>query len=247
MCPILFQIGIFNIYSYGLMIAVSFIVASNLIYKEAKRKNFYPEVLYNLSFIILIAGVIGSRLLYVSINFRDFIDKPLDVFMLNKGGLAVFGGIIVASLSSVVFLKIKKIPILKALDLVVPFMALGQAIGRIGCLLNGCCYGRASSFGIYFPIHNEVLLPTQIYSSIALILIYIFLRKFQWYNKIDGVVFFLYILLYSIKRFFIEFLRGDTILVFDGITLFQSFCLLLSLVSIFAILILRKNKLNAKI
>ncbi|MFA5356606.1 MAG: prolipoprotein diacylglyceryl transferase [Candidatus Omnitrophota bacterium] len=221
MYPEICKIGPITIYSYGLLMAAAFLISSALAVQQAKRKGFDPESIFNLSFIAFICGVAGARILYVAENAPYYLKNPLEIFMLQRGGLSWYGGLIIGALCGVIFLKKKKLSIYGILDLIVPFVALGQAIGRVGCLLNGCCYGKVSRFGIYFNIYDSVLIPTQIYSSLALLLIFIILRRLQERPHSRGAVFFTYLVLYSAQRFFIEFLRADNQIIIFGLTLFQ--------------------------
>jgi phosphatidylglycerol---prolipoprotein diacylglyceryl transferase len=221
MHPIICTFGPFNLYSYGLMLALAVTISSLLACRRARVSAIDPDAVINLSFVMVVSGIIGARLFYVAANLQDYLQRPLEIVMVQHGGLAWFGGLIVGSLSAFAYLKIKKLPIYPMLDLLAPFVALGQSIGRIGCLLNGCCYGKASEFGIYFSVHDAVLIPTQVYSSLLLLLIFVVLRFAQEKPHREGKIFFLYLLLYSIKRFFIEFLRNDNPMVILGLTLFQ--------------------------
>lgn len=208
MHPIICSIGPFTVYSYGLMLALAFLIASYLTGRQAEKENIGREIIFNALFLAFICGIAGARLLYAAQNFNLYRDSPLEIIMLQHGGLSWLGGLISGSLCAVVYLKRKKIPVYKALDLAAPFAALGQAIGRIGCFLNGCCYGKDD-------------IPVQLYSAVVLIFIFIILRIFQDRPHKEGEVFFNYLLLYSLKRFFIEFLRGDNQVIFSGLSLFQ--------------------------
>jgi phosphatidylglycerol:prolipoprotein diacylglycerol transferase len=140
--------------------------------------------------------------------------------MLQHGGLVWYGGLTFAIIFGVVYLKIKKQPILAILDLISPYIALAQSIGRIGCFLNGCCFGK------YWQELN-IRYPTQVFSSLSLLFIFLILKIL--YEKRDGFlilskkgnIFFLYLAFYSTKRFFIEFLRGDTQPFILNLTIFQ--------------------------
>ncbi len=226
------------------MLVIAFIVGSTLAKQEAKKRNINPEFIFNFLFSVFVLGIIGARIFYVAQNAGFYFKSPIEIFMLHHGGLSWFGGLISGVISGVLFLKKEKMPILKTLDLIAPFVALGQALGRIGCLLNGCCFGKVSGFGIYFQADESILIPTQAYSSLLLVVIFIILRIMQKKNLPAGEVFFTYLLLYSVKRFFIDFLRADNEVIFVGLTLFQllsigMFCLALTKL----ILILKvKNK-----
>jgi phosphatidylglycerol:prolipoprotein diacylglycerol transferase len=140
-----------------------------------------------------------------------------------------------------VYVKNKKLPLLKILDLMIPFVALAQAIGRIGCLLNGCCFGKISEFGLYFPVHHQILVPTQLYSSLILIFIFIVLRILQEKPHKQGQVFFAYLVLYSLKRFFIEFWRADNPILIFNLTLFQILSIALFCFALLGLLLLKKS------
>lgn len=161
--------------------------------------------------------------------------------LLSRGGLSWFGGLILGFICSVVYLRKKEISIYTFLDLMVPFVALAQAIGRVGCLLNGCCYGKVSKYGIYFAAHELPLIPTQLYSSLALIFIFIILRLLQDRPHREGEIFFWYLLLYSIKRFFIEFWRADNEIILFGLTLFQLISFVIFCLAAWKLLLIKKS------
>jgi len=221
MFPEICKIGPFTIYSYGLMLVLAFFLCTYLACLQAKKENFNPEIIFNLLFLIFISGIIGARLFYVFNNFNFYFSNPLEIIMLQHGGMSWFGGVILGSLTAILFIKKNKLKVLEVLDLVVPFIALGQAIGRIGCLLNGCCFGKPSGFGMYFKVFDQILIPTQLYSSLILLLIFFLLRSIQDRKHFPGQVLRAYLLLYPIKRFFIEYLRNDNPRIFFGLTLFQ--------------------------
>ena len=239
MHPIICKIGPISIYSYGFAIAAAFFVCIFLLRVEARRQNLDPEKIYDLAFFILISGIIGGRILYVLLNLPYFLNDPLEIIMLHHGGLVWFGAFGFASLAAIIYLKWNKLPVLKTLDLFAPYLALGHAIGRIGCFLNGCCYGKPASWGIYFPIHGQRLIPTQLFSSFYLVIIFVVLRLYQQKTHKPGEIFFRYIFLYSLARFFIEFLRADSPHILLGMTVFQLICIFLFLGSAYAILYLK--------
>lgn len=221
MHPEICKIGPLTIYSYGLMLVIAFMVTTWLASAEAKRKGINPDIIFNLNFVILICGIIGARIFYISYNLDYYLRNPLEMIMLQKGGLAWFGGLTFGMISGIIYLRVKKLPVFKIADLLMPFVALAQAIGRLGCFLNGCCFGKESAYGIYFPSHGAILIPTQLYSAVLLVFIFISLRFLQKRPHQDGQIFFAYLLLYSAKRFFIEFWRGDSPTILFGLTLFQ--------------------------
>lgn len=220
MHPILFKIGPVPIYAYGFMLALGFMIGIYLARERAKIDGIDPNSVIDLGAYVLISGVVGARLVYVLANIREYLSRPLEVFMVHHGGLVFYGGVALATATGVLFLRKRKISILRMGDSVIPYVALGQAIARIGCLLNGCCYGKPTSlaWGIQLPGHPLVLHPTQVYLSLnglAVFLILVFLRERKSY---PGQVFLAYFLLYPFTRFFIEFFRGDCPLIFGGFT-----------------------------
>ncbi|MFC1675267.1 prolipoprotein diacylglyceryl transferase [Candidatus Omnitrophota bacterium] len=221
MHPVILRIGPFTIYSYGLMLAFAFLLSLGLAKKQAESEGLDQEVITNLFVIAFISGIIGARVLYVLQDTAYYFKFPTEILMLQRGGLSWFGGLIAGVISSLVYLKRRRVAVIKVLDICIPYLALAQAVGRVGCLLNGCCYGPLSPNGLYFKAHDAVLLPTQLYSSVVLLVIFFLLRLLQKRRHRVGEVFFAYLLLYSFARFFIEFIRPEHVAFFVGYTLFQ--------------------------
>jgi len=236
------KIGPFTIFSYGLMLVIAFLVATYLSTKQAKKEKINPEIISNLLFIAFISGIAGARIFYISYNLSFYLKNPLEILMFQHGGMSWFGGLILGLSASIFYIKKKGLSIYKILDLIIPFVALAQAIGRIGCLLNGCCFGRETSgFGLYFPVHDAVLIPTQIYSSFLLVIIFIVLRFLQERPHKSGEIFFSYLLLYSLKRFFIEFWRADNPAFWLGLTLFQLLCVLMFVIALVKLISMKQH------
>ncbi|MBU0547494.1 MAG: prolipoprotein diacylglyceryl transferase [Candidatus Omnitrophica bacterium] len=221
MFPEICHIGPFTIYSYGLMLVLAFFVSAYLASRQAVKAHIDSNKIFNLCFYVFIAGIIGSRIFYVVSNFSYYLKHPFEIIMLQHGGMAIFGGIIFGCIFACLFIRMNKMDLLATLDLLAPFIALGQAIGRIGCFLNGCCYGKVSAFGVYFPVYGQVLIPTQLYSSLLMFLIFFILRFMQGRKHLSGQILYCYLFLYSTKRFFIEFFRNDSPRIFHGLTIFQ--------------------------
>lgn len=212
---VLFQIGDFKVYSYGLMIAIGIIVASALFIRRAKDDGYDEDKLLNLIIVTVISGILGGKLLFILTELNNIINDPS--ILLNFGnGFVIYGAIIGGALGLYLYCRKNKFNSLRILDFVAPGVALAQGFGRIGCFLAGCCYGRETTLpiGITFPQDSLApsgvnLLPTQLFSSgFDFILAGILL----WYsrkNSKDGRVFALYLIIYSIGRFFIEFFRND--------------------------------------
>jgi phosphatidylglycerol:prolipoprotein diacylglycerol transferase len=231
MHPVLFQLGPLTIYSYGVCVAAAFLLAIITAAARARRYGWSADVIYDISLYILVASLIGSRLLYVIETPDEFIQAPWEVFMIWRGGLVYYGGVIAAVIAAIVYLKKHRLSVGKGFDLLVPSLALGHAVGRVGCLLNGCCFGKVSflPWAIRFPKGSPVYFyqlyvegslppgsarslpvhPTQIYSSIMELFIFVVLATYLPRKKFDGQIFWLYILLYGAGRFFVEFFRAD--------------------------------------
>lgn len=221
MFPVICKIGPITFYSYGLLLAIAVVVSSILASMRARVENINPEIIFNLCFLSFIFGIIGARIFYIIENFHYYFKNPLEIIMLQHGGLSWYGGLAAGIIFAVLYIKKRRLALYKILDLISPFLALGQAIGRIGCLLNGCCFGSVYISGLYFGVHNLIIIPVQIISSGILILIFLLLRFFQNKPHREGQIFFLYLLLYSLKRFFVEFWRRDNPAFFLGFSLFQ--------------------------
>ncbi len=215
------------------MVAFAFFVSTILCLKESKVSGIKEELILNLSVLIMISGIIGARLIYILLNLKEYILSPIEIMKIYRGGLTLYGGIAAGILSSLIYLRRKRHPVLKVLDLVSPYVALGQVWGRIGCFLNGCCYGRESlRFGLYFPVHSRTLLPTQIYSSLGNLLIFLILKSIYRRKRFDGQVALSYFVLYSLKRFLIEFLRADTQALIFRLSLSQLLSFVILIISV---------------
>jgi phosphatidylglycerol:prolipoprotein diacylglycerol transferase len=231
MHPVICHLGPVTVYSYGVALVAAFFVCVGLASAQARKIKIDPAKIYNILFVVFISGIIGARLFYLLTNLAFYLKNPLEMIMLQHGGLAWFGGLAAGSAAGVLMIKIEKLPLLKTLDLVAPFAALGQSIGRLGCFFNGCCFGDA-----------DLLIPVQIISSLLLLLMFIVLRRMQELPHRNGEIFFTYTLLYSLKRFGIEFLRRDNPHLIAGLSLFHILSIALFLASLVALAALRKNK-----
>ena len=246
MHPIILKIGPVVIYSYGLMLALGFAIAVYLVRRRAEIEGIKSSVIVDLCFCIIVTGIIGARLLYVFENYDYYLKNPLEIPMINKGGLILYGGIILASVTTIIFVKVRSLHLWKVADLLMPYVAFGQAIGRIGCLLNGCCYGKptAGLFGVNMPGHYTKIHPTQLFESVAMLFIFFALLLLRKRKKYDGQIFFYYVIFYSIIRFLIEFLRGDNQVVFLALTLSQIISLLLLFSAFIAMPIVASRKVK---
>lgn len=211
----LFSIGPVMIYGYGLMVAISIITAYLVSENRAKKKGLDYDGIFTLAVWCLISGTLGSKLLYFTTIWREVVKNP--AIMLDfQNGFVVYGGIIGGILGGYLYCRYKKWNFLEYFDLVIPQIALAQGIGRIGCFLAGCCYGKETESSIGITFHNSSyapngvkLIPTQLFSAafdVGLFAALLFLdKKKKGHGQVAGA----YLVLYSIGRFIIEFFRGD--------------------------------------
>lgn len=233
MHPVLFNLWKYPVYSWGLSLALAFVVGTLLSAKMGKKRGIDPDNIIDLALIVCIASIIGARALHVLLNLRDYVQYPSSIIQMRDGGLSFFGGLGGGVLAGVIYCRVKKINIGEMGDVVAPAVALGYAIVRIGCLLNGCCYGTycelpwALSAGPDgMPRH-----PAQIYSSIYSLIIFAILMKMQPKRKFDGHILWLYVGLYSIARFIVEFWRVGVRDYFAPFTATQILCVVLGVLA----------------
>jgi len=217
--PIAFQLGSFTIHWYGVMIALAFLAGLWTATRRARRENIPGEKIADVVLWLMIGSIIGARFVYVTTYWKDeFADQPLsEIFMIQHGGLVYYGGLIGAILATYIYLRWKKMPLWKTADVLAPSIALGNVFGRIGCLLNGCCYGRACSlpWAIRFPADNPLhppttpVHPTEIYDALDNFILYLLLAWLFRHKKFDGQVFASYLIGYAVTRTLMECFRGD--------------------------------------
>ena len=217
MYPILIEFGFFKIFTYGLLVATGFLVAILLASSRAEKEGLDSQKVLDLCFYVMVSALLGARLLYVIVEYRYFLDSPLEIFKFWKGGLVFYGGLILGVLISLWYLKRNQMPMWKTADLLAPSIALGQLIGRWGCFFAGCCYGKKTdvAWGITFTDPRSLapleisLHPTQVYLSLNAVFIFIFLMWLSKRKVFDGQILWSYGILYSVGRFLIEYFRGD--------------------------------------
>lgn len=225
MNPIAFQIGGFEVRWYGILIALGVIVAILLASYNCKKKNVDFDIILDGFFVAFPTAIIGARMYYVAFEFENYKDNLIDMFNIRKGGLAIHGGLIGAFLAIYIFAKIKKINILKYIDIAAPSIILAQAIGRWGNFMNGEAHGGEVSYEFIskFPkviqegmnIGGTYYHPTFLYESIwnLIVCIILLIILYKKNNKHNGIVIASYIVLYSLGRVFIEGLRTDSLMI----------------------------------
>ena len=225
MHPILLKFGSFTVYSYGVMVAIGFALSTFFIYRRAPKFNIDKDRAVDITIVVLISGILGARLLYVLLNISFYIANPLEIIMLSKGGLVWYGGFITALLAMIIYIRIARLDFWSVVDLIAPYAALGQAFGRIGCFLNGCCYGMKVSpdfpIAVTFPCDSDPRFPSQLVSSGLLFIIFVILLIWQNRRRFIGEIALAYCILYSSKRFVMEFLRADNPKILLGLTISQ--------------------------
>ncbi|MCL2005770.1 MAG: prolipoprotein diacylglyceryl transferase [Planctomycetaceae bacterium] len=263
---------------YGFCLLVAVLFAFFLVRHLAIKQGISVEKVYSLCIWTVVFGIIGARIFFVTEYWEDIrrvdeagrflpVESLLNVLNFTQGGLVVFGSIIGGILTALIFMRLNGMPILRTFDIMAPAVALGIAIGRIGCLLNGCCFGSVSntSWAITFPldspahhyqvVHGLVLEPlvvlpvhpTQIYSSFLAFLlcgVLLFLGRTEFYRQREGLVLATFMMLYSLGRFFIEIVRTDEAPFFGtGMTISQNVSIAFGLagIALFVYLCNRKS------
>lgn len=220
MLPVLFHIGSRPIYSFGLLTATGILVALILIQKDAKHFKISEAKLGSILTLIIITGLFGSRLFYVLISKPlFFIEHPLEFFKFWNGGMVFYGGLLFCIIAVWFFAKKNKMSFLDLVDFLIPYLPLAHIFGRIGCFLNGCCYGLPTDlpWGISVTNTQSVtrplgvpLHPTQLYEAMLNLIIFIILYRTGRRKKFKGQCVLLYGMLYPVGRSIIEIFRGDT-------------------------------------
>jgi phosphatidylglycerol:prolipoprotein diacylglycerol transferase len=201
------------------MVALGFLLGLWTASRRGMLEGVPAERIMDLGPWLILGAIAGARILYVTSYWREqFAGKPIwEIFMVQHGGLVYYGGLIGSSLAYILYARWKKLPLWKGADILAPSIALGHGLGRIGCLMNGCCYGRACSFpwGITYPDRpggppaGVPLHPTQVYETILNLLLYGALVWLYRRKKFDGQVFAVYLVSYGVIRSFVELFRGD--------------------------------------
>ncbi len=241
MRPVLFYIFGWPVHSYGFMLAVAFLIAIIGVGRAVKKEDIKFETIIDLATWVLIGAIVGARLVYVITEYRSFIYSPWwEVFRVNSGGLAFHGGLLGGFLAGYWFVQRKKIFPWKLADIVAPYIALGYAIVRVGCFLNGCCYGKVAHvpWALQCAANDFALRhPTQLYSMIGSFLLFFILLAMRNHRHFHGFLFLFYVGSYSIMRFIVEIFR-ESPMVYPWLSLAQLVCVILAVVSFGLILIL---------
>ncbi|SRR5256712_2593722 len=222
MYPRLFELGPITLYTYGVLLATAYLVGLKLAMVRAKARGLDANRVLDLGIYIIISALVGAKLLLLVTDFRTFKADPHELLTLARSGGVFYGGLILAVVVALWYIRRVGLPLWTTCDVFAPGIALGHVVGRFGCFFAGCCYGKPTTkpWGITFtdpfaqsnvgtplgvPLH-----PTQLYEAGAELLILIVLLVTERRGRpFPGRTFWLYMLLYSISRFIIEFFRGD--------------------------------------
>jgi phosphatidylglycerol:prolipoprotein diacylglycerol transferase len=234
MHPILFEIGTWPVYSYGVLLALAYLAALQLAVVRARRIGIDGSKVMDLGIYLIIAALVGAKVMLIAVDFKYFVAQPREMLSLVRAGGVFYGGLIAALLVAFWLVRRYGLSLWTTADLFAPGIALGHVIGRFGCLMAGCCYGRPTSvpWAITFtnpeaaanvgtplgvPLH-----PTQLYDAGAeLAILLVLLLTERRGRGFAGRTFWLYVLLYGISRFIIEFFRGDDRGVIMGVSTSQ--------------------------
>lgn len=221
MYPELFEIGPFTVYSYGVLLAVSYLIGLRLSMWRAKTRGLNPARVLDLGIYIIIAALVGAKLLLLVVESDQF-RSPRDLLNLARLGGVFYGGFLLAVAVAISYITRHRMPLWTTADVAAPGIALGHITGRIGCLAAGCCYGKPTDvpWAVVFtnPLANAnvgtplgvPLHPTQLYEAgAALIILAVLLATERRGRPFAGRTFWLYMFLYAVSRFIIEIYRGD--------------------------------------
>ncbi len=210
MLPDIFKIGPLTLHSYGLMLALAFLAGIWLMELQAKKFGLDKNLVVDLSVFIMAGSVIGSRLMYVTTHWNEYSSTPWKALAVWEGGLTFYGGFILGTLTAVAYCRVRKISFWTIADIAAPGFAMGLGLGRIGCFLNGCCFGKPSSlpWAVTFPVNGAAELasgcpvhPTQLYEALFGFAAFGLLWTLRNKRKFSGFSICLLFLLYGIWRF----------------------------------------------
>lgn len=251
MRPVLFTIPRLElpIYGYGLMLFFAFLGSMNLAAWRARRERLDPETIYDLALWLYLGGLAGARLFYAWQYWGTKIRSVWDIFKIWEGGIVLYGSILGGTVAFLAYWAWRRFPFRPTIDVIAPSLALGIALGRVGCFLNGCCFGDLCEdlpWGVRFPaqsapwfdqVHHRLIAPdaawsrpvhpTQLYSALDGLILLGLLSAYYPLRRRDGEVMALLAVTYPITRFLIERLRNDEGDFFAGMTISQNISILL--------------------
>jgi phosphatidylglycerol:prolipoprotein diacylglycerol transferase len=254
MHPILFEIGNWPVYSYGVLLALAYLAGLQMAVVRARHRQIDATKVMDLGIYLIIAALIGAKLMLVAVDFDYFRNQPRELLSLVRAGGVFYGGLLAALAVGLWLVGRYKLDAWTVADLAAPGIALGHVVGRLGCLLAGCCYGRptdvawaitftnpAAATNVGTPL-NTPLHPTQIYDAGAELLIMLLLLVTERRGRpFAGRTFWLYMVLYAISRYIVEIYRGDERGMIAGFSTSQFVSILLVPLSVIMLLRLRQR------
>jgi len=221
--PQLFHIGRFFLPTYGLLVATGVLIGLWISVRNSARQGIDPEKAWNFGILIVLCGIVGAKILYIINDWSTYVAHPSEIFSFStlQAGGVFSGGLIAALAAAVWYIRRHHLPALATCDAFAPGLALGHAIGRVGCFAAGCCWGKPTNawWGVTFtnPVANALvgtplghaLEPTQLFESAVELANFFLLMWMLKRKRFDGQVFAAYLVLYGVARFFLEFLRDD--------------------------------------
>jgi phosphatidylglycerol:prolipoprotein diacylglycerol transferase len=265
MFPELFKIGPFELHTYGFMMTLAFVAAILISVYRGKKAGIDPGIIWDLALIIMITSLVGARLTYVFTHISEFKGNWLSVVnpiqpsgKIGIAGMVLLGGVVSATAAAIWYLNKKHQPVWKFADVIAPGLALGIAIGRIGCFANGCCYGHPTDLwcgivfppdsvaGSYFP--NTPVLPTQLFAVAWGIILFGGLWFIERWKKFDGYTFSLFLIAYSVFRILIDTVRvyeeGDILIHTENIRITFSQAISVLLIAAGVVLFVKRRKIQ---
>ncbi|MBI2959232.1 MAG: prolipoprotein diacylglyceryl transferase [Betaproteobacteria bacterium] len=255
MYPVLLQLGSFQLRTYGVVVALSFLLGLWLSTKEARRKGIDPELIQDFALYAFLGGIVGARIYFVVFsNPAYFLEKPWEILAVWHGGLGIIGALFGGALAALWYCRKKEISIWRFADTLAPGAVLGQAAGVLACLLNGDSFGKPSSapWAITYadpralaPL-NVPLHPVELYEIAANLLVFLLVWRTRKHFGTDGLVFMTYLAGYGAARFAVEFFRGNPAIFAWGIPAAQVFASAAILVSVAGFYILGRDSGSAR-
>lgn len=248
----LFGIEGFNIAWYGVIIATGMLLGVAFASYRAQKKGYKTDLIFDFAIIAIPLAIIGARVYYVVFEWKEYIQDPIRIFATREGGLAIYGGVIGGLLATLLFCKWRKIPLLMLIDLAVPSLVLGQAIGRWGNFMNQEAYGAVITnpklqffpYGVYINTVREWHQATFFYESMWNIILFFILLVIAQKARKDGTLLAVYFMGYGLGRFLIEGLRTDSLYLVGNIRVSQMLSLVLIFVGMILLSLLKRNKIK---
>ncbi len=231
MHSVLFSLDYITIYSYGACLALAIILNYIVMVKIGRPNGYTSDFISSLLTLMIVTGLIGTRLFYVIEHWEDYSGNLLKIFNVQEGGLMFYGGFVLGGISLIIFCRAQRKPVGDVLDLVVTAIPLGQAIGRVGCFLHGCCYGKPShsQIAVCYPknslpfigqgnqgmlpadaTQSLPVLPSQLFETALTLIIFAVLLSLYKHRRHQWIQVARYMLMYGAARFLVEFSRGDS-------------------------------------